>query len=290
MTTAGLGVAAAWGEAREALRTEVGRVAALLRSTPDPSAHAVGEWTLGDVAMHLSQVWIAVPGLARRDLSEVAEVVPSAGTRESPLDDVWDLGAFTTEALRQDPERDPAVLAGRIEERAARYFADCEGHAGDEVRPWLVEGVTVDLATLTCHLLNETVMHGRDIARAAGVRWPTDPRHAGLVIEGFVVPVIAALDPRAMVEQRAAAGLHATYEVRVRGGGAARFRFDDGALAVRPPSAERVDCYISADPVALLDVMYARRSQWSAIARGQLLAWGRRPWLGPRLRTMMRNP
>jgi hypothetical protein len=36
---------------------------------------------------------------------------------------------------------------------------------------------------------------------------------------------------------------------------------------------------ISADPAALLLVLYKRRSQWPAIARGKLLAWGRRPWL-----------
>ena len=36
---------------------------------------------------------------------------------------------------------------------------------------------------------------------------------------------------------------------------------------------------ISADPVALLFVVYKRRSQWPAIFTGQLVAWGRRPWL-----------
>jgi hypothetical protein len=41
----------------------------------------------------------------------------------------------------------------------------------------------------------------------------------------------------------------------------------------------RPDVTISAQPVALLLVLYKRRPQWPAIARGRLLAWGRRPWL-----------
>jgi hypothetical protein len=37
-------------------------------------------------------------------------------------------------------------------------------------------------------------------------------------------------------------------------------------------------------------VVWARQSQWSAIGKGKLLAWGRKPWLGPQLRDFMRNP
>ncbi|HET7488588.1 MAG TPA: SCP2 sterol-binding domain-containing protein [Acidimicrobiales bacterium] len=279
-----------WADAQAALRDEVGRVTALLRSRPDPTVPALGDWNFGDLAMHLSQAWIAVPGLARRDLSELRAVAGSGTGDEAPLADVWDLADFSGGAVRSDPERDPAVLAGRIEERAEGFFAACAGCAGDEPRPWLVEGSTVDLTMLTCHLLNEMVMHGADLARAAGRPWPVPPAHAVLVHQGFLLPSMAAMDPRALVDQRAAAGVRATYEVRLRGGGRWRFVFDDGAATVEDPSDRRVDCYVSADPVAMLDVVWARRSQWSAIARGQLLAWGRRPWLGPKLRSMLRNP
>lgn len=281
-----------WAEARGALRVEVGRVTALLRSLAGPSGHAIGTWDMAEVAMHLSQAWIAVPALARRDLSRVFEVLPNhegiAG--ESLITDVWDLAATTTEAVGRDTERRPAVLADRIAERAEEYFAECEGRSAGERRPWLVAGTTVDQCTLTCHLLNETVVHGADIARGAGRKWPTNKRHAALVIQGFLLPVIAQLGPRAMVDQERAAGVHATYEVRLRGAGRAQFVFDDGAVTVEEPGGRRVDCHILADPAAMLNVMWGRRSQWDAIAKGQLLAWGRKPWLGPRFRLMMRNP
>lgn len=281
-----------WSEATEALRREVARVTTLLRSVPDPAAASVGDWNLGDVAMHLSQAWLVVPSLARRDLGRVDEVLPGrrAGAGASLITDVWELGGFTMDGVRADTERDLRVLADRIEQRAAEFLGECEGRSADELQPWLVEGTTASLCTLTCHLLNETVMHGEDIARAAGRRWPTDPAHAVLTIQGFVLPVIAGLDRRAMVDQSRAAGVRATYDLRLRGGGRAFFVFDDGELTIEEPSGRRVDCHVLADPVALLHIMWNRQSQWKAVARGQLLAWGRRPWLGPRLRLLMRNP
>lgn len=280
-----------WSEAQDALRAEVARVVALLRSVGDPSGHAVGEWDLGEVAMHLSQAWVAVPALARGDLSRLHEVLPDrAGAGESLVGDVWDLGAVTTQAVGNDAQRSPTVLADRIEERAAEFFGECEDRSADERQPWMVAGTTVDLCTLTCHLLNETVVHGADIARAAGRPWPGDPRHAAMAIQGFLLPVVAQLDPRSLVDQGRAAGLRATYDIRLKGAGRAHFVFDHGALTVAEPEGRRVDCHILADPVAMLDVIWGRQSQWAAIAKGQLLAWGRKPWLGPRLRLVMRNP
>lgn len=64
--------------------------------------------------------------------------------------------------------RDLGLLADRIEARAQRYFSECAGADPHALRPWLVEGVTVPLSTLTYHLLNETVLHGHDIVHAAG--------------------------------------------------------------------------------------------------------------------------
>ncbi|MGH3671159.1 MAG: hypothetical protein ACRDSH_11060 [Pseudonocardiaceae bacterium] len=50
----------------------------LLRSTQDPGPAAVGQWNIAEVAMHLSQAWLLLLGLAKRDLSGVYEVVPSS--------------------------------------------------------------------------------------------------------------------------------------------------------------------------------------------------------------------
>ncbi|MDQ3989368.1 MAG: SCP2 sterol-binding domain-containing protein [Actinomycetota bacterium] len=284
-------MAAGWRQAQDALRDEVHRVTTLLRSIRDPAASAVGGWNLAETAMHLSQVWLVAPGLARRDLSGIYEVMPSlAGTAgDSLIRDIWDLADVTDLGVRSDPERDCAVLADRIEARAEEYFEQCAGESADELRPWLVEGSTARLSTLTCYLLNETVVHGYDIARADKRRWQIEPSHAAMVLGGFIVPVIQALDPGALVSDRAA-GVRATYDLRIRGGSRFQLVFDDKALRIEEPSSQRADCHISADPVAFLMVLWGRHRQWKAIASGRLTAWGRRPWLGPRFRALLRNP
>ena len=281
-----------WQQSQDALRDEVARVTALLRSIQDSGIPAVGQWNVGELAMHLSQVWIAVPGLARRDLSRLYEVIPSitdvAG--DSLMQDMWELGDVTALGVKSDSERDPAVLADRIEQRAQEYLAECARHSPKELRPWLVEGSTLPLSALTGHLLNETIMHGYDIARAAGRKWRIEPAHAAMVVRQFFVPVLRALDPRVFVNGEKAAGLRATYDVRLRGHDRLHFIFDDGALRVDEANSRPVDCHISADPAAFVTVFWARQSQWNAIAKGQLMAWGRKPWLGPRFRPLLRNP
>jgi hypothetical protein len=281
-----------WQQGLDALREAVTRVTNLLRSVRDPGAHAVGQWSLGEVAMHLSQVWIAVPGLASQTLSPVHEMVPNlAGTAgDSLITDMGALAETTILGVRSDPERDPRVLADRIEDRAQAYFSKCVGADPHAARPWLVQGATVRQSTLTYHLLNETVMHGGDIAHAAGRRWQIQPTHAAMVLGRFLVPVLQALDPRAMLDADQAPGLRATYDIRIRGGDRFYFVFNDGALTVEAPSARRVDCHISADPVAFLMVAWGRQSQWSAIDKGKLVAWGRKPWLGPRFKGLIRIP
>lgn len=281
-----------WQQGQDALRDEVARVTTLLRSIHDPEPHAVGQWNLGEVAMHLSQAWVVIPGLARRDLSGAYEVVPGfvdvAG--DSLVRDMGDLADTTVRGVKSDPERDLAVLADRIEARAQEYFSDCVGADPDAPRPWLVQGTTMRQSTLTYHLLNETLMHAYDIAHAAGRPWRIEPAHAAMVLGRFIVPVLQALDAHAMVNGAKAAGLQATYDVRIRGGDSFYFIFDDGTLEIVEPSSRRVDCHISADPVAFLMVVWARQSQWTAIGKGKLMAWGRKPWLGPQLRSLIRNP
>jgi hypothetical protein len=267
-----------WNEARNALFDAVPPLLAMLRAAGPAGNTAVGSWNAAEVATHLSQAWEVVPQLA-------------VSARPSIITDIWGLAGATTSLVRAEAERNLGVLANRIEASATQFFTVLAESSPDQLGPWLVEGVSVPLRTFVCHLLNETLVHGYDIAKATKSPWRIEKSHAALALRGFILPVLAALDPRAMVDQKKAAGVHATFDIRLRGGGGqAYFTFDDGALTVSDPTATRVACHLSADPVAMLLVVWARRSQWSAIARGQLMAWGLRPWLGPRLRGLIRNP
>jgi uncharacterized protein (TIGR03083 family) len=284
-----------WQHSQDALRDEMGRVTALLRSIREPgAAAAVGEWDLSEVAMHLSQGWLGIPGLARGDRSALSDLLPDrAGVAgDSLVRDVSDLGDVTTRLVRADPERELSVLADRIEASAKQYFADCARQSPDEMRPWLIQGSSLPLSAFTCHLLNETVVHGYDIARAAGRPWRINPAYAALLMDWFFLPVIRDSDPRMLVNAGTAAGVHAIFDVRIRGGSQfhLHFVFDDGTLRVETPSARRVDCHLSADPVAFLLVFWQRQSQWAAIAKGQLMAWGRKPWLAARFRSFLATP
>lgn len=81
----------------------------------------------------------------------------------------------------------------------------------------------------------------------------------------------------------------AAYEISIRGG--ERFSVVvDGDGATVGPAAIRVDCHISAGPVALLLVAYGRRSQWGPILTGKTVAWGRRPWLALSFRSLFSSP
>jgi hypothetical protein len=284
--------AAQWERSQDALRDEVRRVTTLMRSISDPSIPAVGEWNIAEVAMHLSQNWMLVAGQARQDISQYTAVVPSTFevSGNSVIPDMSDNAAINALGIKSDTERDLAVLADRIEQRAQEYLGECAGHSPDEPRQWTVEGTTLPLSALTCNLMNETMMHGYDMARAAGRPWRIERTHAAMVIEQFFVPVIHTCDPRTLVNADKAAGLQATYQVHLRGAGRLNFVFDDGSLRAEQPSTRPVDCHISADPAAFFMVFWQRQSQCNAIAKGQLLAWGRKPWLGLKFRSLIRNP
>lgn len=252
------------------------RLTALIRGARRPAAHAIGDWNVTDVALHVAHAWETLPRLSRSEIS-------------APLRDVMELSGLTTALVAGEAERDLGAIAARIDSAVAAFLAATPADGAAE-GVWLVQGVHFPAAVIHCHLLNEALVHGDDIATAERVPWQIAREHAALAIMGFVLPVLATLDPRALVDQEAAAGLRATYEISLRGRGRAVLAFDDGRVTVDPSPAGRVDCHIAADPVAFLLVMWGRRSQWSAIGRGQMVAWGRRAWLAPRLRSLMRNP
>lgn len=250
------------------------RVGDLLRSVRRPDAPGIGKWSVVEVAAHLSHAMDAVTATAY-----------GAG---GFLDDIWNHAVLTSTMVASESERDPVKLADRIEASVASAVAWMDGDPG--LQTWFVQGVKVPVSFLICHILNELAVHGYDIAKAEGVKWPI-PRHvARLVMEGFIAPVLGHLG-RALVHQENAKGVRAAYHIHFRGGGDTTWRFDDGDVTVTEgPPTGHIDCHISADPEAFLLVTWGRISQWNAIARGKLFSYGRKPWIGLKLRGMVKNP
>lgn len=264
-------------EATAALRRAVARTVPLISSIKKPDAPAVGVWNTAQVAVHLAHAWEVLTNMAR---SESA----------APLQDIQQLAELTQSLVTAEPTPDPRDAAGRIAAAAQTFFQYMESQPHATNTPWLVEGISASLTTFTCHLLNETLVHGYDIAHAEGVTWRIQAPDAAIVMFGFLFEQLGKLDPRAMVIQETAQGVHACFAIHVRHAGSVVLVFDDGALTINPAPAPRVDYHLSADASALFLILWNRTSQWPALLRGQLIGWGRRPLLGFRLRALMRNP
>jgi hypothetical protein len=205
---------------------------------------------------------------------------------------------LTVSYVDSEPSRDPNDLAARIEATAAEYAAATAGRDPDELYDWL-GGTKLPLRTLHAHSVSELTVHTVDVAKALG-RKPEVPADAALAaLEDFVVPLVTAVGasgsfggPTAFVDAEAGRGFRARYEVRLTGGaGPKHFIIDAGALHITDPDpTQRVDCTVAADPSALLLVMWGRASQWPAVARFKLRAWGPKPWLAMKLPGLLRTP
>jgi uncharacterized protein (TIGR03083 family) len=254
---------------RAALEVVGPRLVGLLAAVPDPQAPTHGlAWTLGETSLHIAD------GPAR--------YADFARGRALPQPTI-DTGTIFAHHMAAEPERTPSMLARRLEANTQQYLAETAALPATHPVPFFGE-VTIELAAQSAILLGEFVVHGYDVARSIGRPWPIDPAHARLIVAG-----VTAVMPR-YVDPTSAAGHTATYEVRLRGGPRFQVRFDRGTATVGPPHAGTADCRLTVDPVTFLLVMYWRRSQWPGILRGQLRAWGRRPWLGPRFQGLFVRP
>ncbi|MGI8810343.1 MAG: maleylpyruvate isomerase family mycothiol-dependent enzyme [Acidimicrobiales bacterium] len=262
-----------WTAARRAVAEAGARLTTLLRSAGKADAPALGEWSLSQVAVHVSLVVDAVSAMTRGGGNLIA--------------DVWDLSTLSKVLVDGEGRRAPAEMADRIDASVAGFLASMDGVTEDTAHSWLVQGTEMPLSTLTCQVLNELTMHGLDIARAERVPWPVDRAHATLIVQGFLFPALHTLGRAMVVEEKAG---NARFEIHLRGDGRACLVFADGNLSVEASPQGPVDCHLSVDPATFLLVAWGRTSQWPAIARGQLLAWGRKPWLGPQMRSWLRNP
>jgi mycothiol maleylpyruvate isomerase-like protein/SCP-2 sterol transfer family protein len=249
-------------QARAALEATARQTADLLRSLPNLHAPIPGsEWTVREAAVHL----VNLAGISM----DIADGMPSP------------IGSMTKEALRDQnarrlgdiPESDPEKVAGLLTEAVAGLLEATACRSADQAVIFHA-GVTMDLAGLMCISLGEHLLHGYDIARAAGAPWPIDPLAAHLVLSGY------GRCYGSWVKGEAASGLTTSYRIKLRGGGDFTVRLSDGVCRTEPRDTGAADCTIAADPVAYLLVCSGRMTQWDAIALGLYRVEGPVPELG----------
>ena len=238
------------------------RFTELLRRNRGVTATAIGSWTLPEVACHVSHVIEKdTDALTGRPLPDV-ELSPAA------------VAVATNSMLDDDPERDLTMLADRIDALGATFLRLQEDPPRDAVT-W-IGGTQLPPHAVACHLLEELLVHGYDAANAARTRWRIEPEHAALAIVGAAVPIMSA-SPRSWVRPSCDPRVRARVQFRLRGHERFVLALDNGLHVEVPPARSGADAYLSADPAELLLVMLGRHSRWSALARGKVMAWGRRP-------------
>lgn len=261
------------GEVSRSIEEMAGRVAALVRGIPQLEVPTRGlDWSLRQTAAHL----VCAAGLNAQLLAGKLDPHESK-----------DIAALNEESLAQVDAVTPDELADAIAAAAADLVAVARAHPARQPVRW-VNGVEQDIGTPLGAILGEFLVHGFDIARSVGRPWEIRREHAAQVIAA-VAPVMPMF-----VHQENAAGFRGSYDIRVRGSFRFVASFDDGVLTIQDPDGtpgqRRVDCHISADPVAMLLVSYGRVSHWSQLARGKFFAWGRKPWLAIKFGSLMVDP
>ena len=184
--------------------------------------------------------------------------------------------------LEEVPERNLHRLADMLEVAADAYL-NAAVAADPTVEIATPNGLVIGPSTMAALLLGEQLIHGLDISRTAKIPWTIAAADAFLVIPG-----VLTVAPQYLRPQRAA-GVHISFELRMRGGASYRLAVDDGK-AVITAAAEKADCVITADPVAFLLLGYGRIPQLSPVLRGQLRPGGRKPWLAMKFGTLLDSP
>ncbi|PZF93309.1 hypothetical protein [Micromonospora deserti] len=277
-----------WRTARTALADQTDRFVGLVRAT-DPATMCTAHWSVVDTLAHVASLAWYYACLVDREHPPL----PVPGLSEQlPGVTVDTVADFNDVLLRHLPERDPGPLLDRLQADVKRLLVVCEGRRPDETVPWL-GGARVPLAGLCAHLVNELLIHGHDVARAAGRPWPIPGRDAALFLELFLVGVTRhgygrLIDGGAPPSERPI-----LVEFRSAYAAPVRFRLQYGRVSVVEPDAEpdaRPDARIDHDPATLNLMMFGRVSRARAVLSGKVRISGRRPWLLPAFLRKFRTP
>ncbi|MEU8972760.1 maleylpyruvate isomerase family mycothiol-dependent enzyme [Streptomyces monashensis] len=260
----------------QAIRGTADEIATLVRSAGDTGLAVPGSlWTVGEAAAHL-----AMANELMADLAAGRERPYGDGTPES-------LARANAESLAVFTERRAEPLATMITEQAEAFLDALSHHAADGPAPATPLGL-MDRSVLASYLLTHMLGHGYDLARALKRPHMVDRARVSLCM-----PFMLSVMPR-VANPGATAGRTARYRIRLRGGETFGVSLADGAVRVTPLTPgtpfRRAHCTILLEPVAFLLIALGRLNPWRAIAQGQVLTWGPRPWLATRFPTLFTAP
>jgi Mycothiol maleylpyruvate isomerase N-terminal domain len=273
----------------ESLTRESEHIVGLVRGCPDLAAPVPGlAWTVGRLAAHMTSVYLAFGGAVRGEYQDpgMERAVAAAGEgAELPRA----LAAANEYAVGVLAAPDARSAADAIAAQAAVLFealAAAQDLSRERATPWYGLGSTRSVGALASIAVTESLVHGRDLARA--VRADTKMSR---ISAAAATPTLLSVMLPYLLDKSKAKGLRADYELRLRGTGR-RFvvRVAEGEAECFEAGGRDVDCVITMDPCAALLVGLGRSSVARATLTGGARSAGRKPWLGPRFPGMFAKP
>lgn len=254
-----------------ALAATTSRVSRILRWADDPAVRVPHlDWTVGEVGAHLVSI-------ARAYTNATQE-----GVAVGP--DVTKGDENNARLITNTPERSLSDLADALDACTAEFVAANAQLSRQQDVPFYGD-LRITAGCAAKLLLYDWLVHGWDVATTLGHKWRIDATDARLALDAFpeIMPLI--------VKDGGASRLTATYEMRIRGSRPYFLRFDSGVPTVSSDrGCRRVDCYISAAPSPYLLVSAGRGGRWRPILTGQIVAYGRRPWLANKFESIFGSP
>lgn len=276
-----------WHAARTAVRRTGDRFTSMLESAQAPDAMATADWSIAETAAHVAAIAALYTAMVRPD----ATPDPLPGLREKFLAATVDTVSELNElALAQFTERDPRALAERLRGDIDHILRVTEDVDPAEPVQWLGDS-RVPVMGVVAHLVNELLVHGRDIALTPGsgpggarggrAHWPMPPEDAALFFDLFLVEVIRCGYGRLMDDTGPMPERRIAVEFRSRYTSPFTLVLAGGRVSVEDPGRD-IDVRLHFDPPALSLMLFgARISRPRAALTGKVIIWGRRPWLLP---------
>ncbi|MCE6996619.1 maleylpyruvate isomerase N-terminal domain-containing protein [Saccharothrix sp. S26] len=212
---------------------------------------------MADTTAHVVAIASICTTLLAPDGGEVADPAPAARIPTVTVETVVELNDL---ALRRFTQRDPVVLAAVLRSMVDSVLEVTDGTDPERTVPWLGAS-RVPVAGVLAHLVNELLVHGRDVARGIG----------------------GVLDGRPPDDRRTAVAFRSRHTTPVT------IVLHRGRAWAEDPGGP-VDVRLAFDPAVLNLVLFGRVGRVRAALTGKPRVSGRRPWLLPAFLRTVRLP
>ena len=270
---------------RRALETESGRLADMVRTAQSLDGSVPGlAWTTGQVAAHVVSVYRDFAATVRGEVAQ--DALDGVADPDAPVPET--LAATNVVGIGRVGIAAPPEAAKALEQGADELLAALAANPdlqASRPAPWYGTGITHTSGALAALAVSETLMHTRDIGRGLGVRARMSAASAAVA-----APVMMSEMMPLVLNAEGARGFTGSFKIRIRGGAGFVVHVADGKAWTEPAAGRTADCVLSLNPCSALMIAHDRQSIGQIVLSGGAMAYGRKPWLALRLRSLFLAP